>query len=76
MNIKKMDKWSKDFRNQSLLYFAQRVDEMLSPETDHIFKSPVLNTALLIDEYLKTADLVSSKTIDVSHLAHIMEEVY
>ncbi len=69
-----LDNWSKDFRPDGLLYFTQRIEEMLTPSTDHIFKMPVLNTALLVDEYLENAKLVREGIIDPIHLEHIMEE--
>ena len=74
MRFEKLDNWSKDFRNESLLYFTQRINEMLEHDTEHIFKVPVLNTALLVDEFLKTSKLVSNKIIDKYHLTPIMDE--
>lgn len=60
--------------NDGILYFAQRIDEMLKHSTHHIYKAPVLNTYLLVDEYLVTANLVLQGIIDKSHLKHIYEE--
>ncbi len=76
MDICKFDNWKEDFRPCGLLYFTQRIEEMLNPFTDHVFKMPVLNTALLVDEYLDNAEFVKAKTIDENHLTHIMEEFY
>jgi hypothetical protein len=47
---------------------------MLFYYTAHIYKTPVLNTYLLIREYLNVAELVKSKTINENHLKHIMDE--
>lgn len=60
--------------NDGILYFAQRIDEMLNHSTYHIYKAPVLNTYLLAEEYLITANLVSQEVIDKSHLKNIYEE--
>lgn len=60
--------------NDGILYFAQRIDEMLNHSTYHIYKAPVLNTYLLVDEYLITANLVEEEVIDKSHLNYIYEE--
>lgn len=60
--------------NDGILYFSQRIDEMLKHSTYHIYKAPVLNTYLLVEEYLITADLVKNGVIDQSHLKFIFEE--
>ena len=60
--------------NDGILYFAQRIDEMLKHSTYHIYKVPVLNTYLLVEEYLLTTNLASHGVIDKSHLNHIFEE--
>lgn len=62
------------FKNDGLLYFSQRIDEMLFHYTDHVFMAPILNTALLVDEYLETSKLVESGIINDNHLKQIMEE--
>lgn len=74
MRFEKIDNWAEGFRNDGMLFFAQRIQEMLFHYTDHVYKVPVMNTALLIDEYLETAPLVKRKVINNSHLISIMEE--
>ena len=60
--------------NDGILYFAQRIDEMLNHSTYHIYKTPVLNTFLLAEEYLITSNLVLKNIIDKSHLKIVFEE--
>jgi len=74
MKTETLNNWSKDFRHDGLLFFSQRINEMLFHYTDHILKAPVLNTLLLVDEYIKTAKLVKSGLINDYHLKQIMEE--
>lgn len=74
MKFSKPDNWSTRFRHDGLLYFAQRIQEMLFHYTNHIYKAPVLNTFLLVKEYIYTAGLVRKKAINEGHLKHIMEE--
>ena len=71
MKYDNLDNWDKNFRHDGLLYFAQRINEMLFYYTDHIFKSPVLNTELLVNEYIKTAKLARNND---GHLKQIMDE--
>lgn len=69
-----MNKSDENPINDGILYFSQRIDEMLKHSTYHIYKAPVLNTYLLVKEYLITADLVKKGIIDQSHLKFIFEE--
>ena len=71
MKYDNLENWDKNFRHDGLLYFTQRINEMLFYYTDHIFKSPVLNTALLVKEYIKTAKLAKNND---NHLKQIMDE--
>lgn len=74
MRFSKLDNWDAQFRHDGILYFAQRIQEMLFHYTSHIYKAPILNTFLLAKEYLHTAELVRKKAINGSHLEYIMEE--
>lgn len=60
--------------NDGILYFAQRIDEMLKHTTCHLYKTPVLNTYLLATEYLSTAQLVSKDIINENHLTFVFKE--
>lgn len=74
MKFYKMDNWDASFHNDGLLYFSQRIQEMLFSYTSHIYRTPVLNTFLLVKEYIKTASLVQKGTINATHLKYILEE--
>lgn len=69
-----MNKSEKNQVNDGVLYFSQRIDEMLNQSTYHIYKAPVLNTYLLIKEYISTEELVSQDIINETHLEYIFEE--
>ena len=74
MKFYKLDNWDSAFRHDGLLYFTQRIQEMLYYYAPHIHKTPVLNTHTLVLEYLRVAKLAKNKTIHENHLKHIMEE--
>ena len=74
MKFYKLNNWDSNFRHDGLLYFSQRIQEMLSYYSDHIYKAPLLNSYLLIKEYIDTANLVRKKIIKDNHLKYIMEE--
>lgn len=69
-----LDNWKKDFRHDGLLYFTQRIEEMLFDYTDHIFKAPVLNTYLLAEEFLINAEFVKNNIVKQGSLKEIIDE--
>lgn len=62
--------------NDGIIFFAQRIEEMLMFYTSHIYRVPVYNTYLLIEEYSRTIQLVKNKAINQAHLSLILEEFY
>lgn len=74
MKFYKLNNWDSNFKHDGLLYFTQRIQEMLFYYSAHIYKTPVLNTYLLVREYLSVAELVKSNTINENHLKYIMDE--
>lgn len=74
MKFANVEKWDKKESLDGMLYFAQRLDEMLFHYTNHLYKVPVLNTRLLIQEYINTAELVKKGVINENHLKHILDE--
>lgn len=74
MHFKVDGNWNDNFSHDGMLYFAQRVEEMLMFFTSHLYKAPVLNTYLLIEEYISTYRLVKSNTIQEPNLKIILEE--
>ena len=74
MRFKINGNWKKGFSHDGMLYCAQRIEEMLMFFTSHLYKAPVLNTYLLIEEYITTFGLVKSGMIHESHLKIILDE--
>lgn len=74
MKFSKPTNWTNNFRHDGLLYFAQRIEEMLFSYTSELYSVPIMNTHLLVLEYLNTARLVKEKTIPDSQLKNVMEE--
>lgn len=74
MKLISSDKWA-NFNRDGLLYFSQRVDEMLYHYSNHIYTVPLLNTKLLIREYLNISSLVKDGIIHETNLKHVMEEL-
>lgn len=74
MRFKINGNWKEGFSHDGMLYCAQRIEEMLMFFTSHLYKVPVLNTYLLIEEYITTFGLVKSGMIHESHLKIILDE--
>lgn len=74
MKLNSKENWNEDFEHDGLLYLAQRIEEMLYHYTNHLYKMPLMNTYLLIEEYLHTSQLVDKCVIHEEHLKYIMEE--
>ena len=74
MKFSKPANWIDGFRHDGLLYFAQRLEEMLFSYTDELYSVPVLNTHLLVKEYLETDEMIENRSIAEAQLKHIMDE--
>ena len=57
--------WKKGFEHDGVLYFAQRIEEMLMEFSSHLYKVPVYNTFLLLIEYLNV-----SSDVKMAELIH------
>lgn len=67
--------WNKNYPyRDGMLFFAQRVEEMLMEYTSHFYKFPAFNVYTLIHEYIQTAQLVNDGIIDKGNLPAILEE--
>lgn len=69
------ENWSDTFDHEGLLFFVQRVQEMLFHFSDDIYRAPVHNTSTLIREYLNVHNEVKSGTIGAYQLAPIYDEL-
>ena len=74
MKIEIVGKRGEDRINDGVLYCAQRIEEMVDDFTLSSCKVRAYNTYMLANEYIATAALVDSGTIDKAHLQIILEE--
>lgn len=65
--------WDKKF--DGILYFFQRLEEMLFYYSDDIVRMPVNNTRTLIDEFLFNENKVRREEVSSSNLDYIIEEL-
>ena len=75
MIFAKLDNWKDGFRHDGMLFFTQRVAEMLFHYSDHVYRTPVLNTSSLLDEYFQTVSLIEEGFINESHKQYILDEL-
>jgi len=69
------DNWANVEELNSLLFFAQRLNEMLFDYTLDTFKPRVLNTVILIKEALQTFTDIEDGKIDNNHIEYVIEEL-
>ena len=62
--------WNDEYEYDGLLYFAQRIVEMLDYLTIDIYRAPLMNTPRLVDEYLNA---IKNNVRDY-HLEQILDE--
>lgn len=67
--------WTNKPGNDGLLFFTQRIKEMLFLHTDNMYKSPVHNSHTLMKEYLKLSQLVEKEIISRNHLEAVYDEL-
>jgi len=63
--------WNNEYQHDGILYFMQRIIEMLDYDTIDIFRAPLLNTTRLIDEYLQ----ISNGAAKAYHLQEVFNEL-
>lgn len=74
MKFKINGQWKNNFKHDGILFFAQKIEEMLFYYTNHLYKVPVYNSYFLMWEYMHTSKLVKEKAINEGHLKYILEE--
>ena len=67
--------YDKDFKTDNILFFAQRVEEMLFNYSSDLYKMPLLNTHGLINEYLYIANKLKSGEIKEYQCEKVFEEL-
>jgi len=71
-----LDKYSEPLKeNTTLIFFIQRLNELLFDYTLDTFKPRALNTVLLCEELLNIIQEVEKKIIDKKNVEHIFEEL-
>lgn len=76
MRFKINGQWKNNFKHDGILFFAQKIEEMLFYYTNHLYKVPVYNSYFLMWEYMHTSKLVKEKAINEGHLKYILEEFF
>lgn len=74
MRFKITGQWKEGFKQDGMLYCAQRIEEMLMVFTSHLYKVPVYNTLLLANEYISVYSNVEEGLIDQTHLKNVLDE--
>lgn len=72
---KKITHWQNVPEIEGLLFFAQRLSEMLFDHTIDTYKPMVMNTHLLCKEALRVIELIEKQLIDKNNLKSILEEL-
>lgn len=67
--------WDKSFDYEGLLFFVQKMQELLYFYTDDIHRAPVHNTSTLCYEFLHTHAEVRSGKVNSKHLNEIFQEI-
>ena len=69
MIIKTNISWNENYTNDGILYFAQRIVEMLDYRTIDIYRAPLFNTPALIEEYI-TVHNGAAKEYNLEEIFH------
>lgn len=75
MRFRNLSKWKLTAEIEGLLYFAQRMDELLFDFTLDSFKPPALTPASLAHEALDHIRNCEEDSVDLNGLVHIQDEI-
>lgn len=75
MKFKSIHKWDYKEELEGLLFFAQRLDELLFDYTLDTYKPSALNSSFLCREALQLIAEIDKNIIDKANLKHILEEL-
>lgn len=75
MKFNSLHNWEYAQPLEGLLFFVQRIDEMLFDYTLDSYKPPALNAPFLCIEALRTIEDIENDLIDKTNLKHILEEL-
>ncbi|MCG7198698.1 hypothetical protein MD273_03060 [Marinobacter pelagius] len=75
MKLKNLSKWNLDNKLEPLLFFAQRMDELLFQYSLDSYKPPCLNSPFLVREALTVVEEVENGVLDESAIKTVIEEL-
>lgn len=75
MKFRSLHKWTLSDSVNGLLFFAQRMDELLFDYSLDSYKPAALNPPFLCVEALKLIDDIDNELIDAANLNHVLEEL-
>jgi hypothetical protein len=75
MRFRSLHKWTSDPSLDGLLFFAQRMDELLFDYTLDSYKPSALNAPYLCLEALGLIEDIEEKVIEEPNLRHVLEEL-
>ena len=67
--------WDNSFEHEGLLFFVQRIQEMLFHYSEDVRRAPVHNTSTLTHEYLRLSKGVGSGKVKEYHLEKVFSEI-
>lgn len=75
MKLRNLSRWTLTEETASLLFFAQRIDELLFDLSLDTYKPPALNSPSLCLEAISLIKEIEKGTIEASNLQHVIEEL-
>lgn len=75
MRFRSLHKWKSDPSLDGLLFFAQRMDELLFDYTLDSYKPSALNAPYLCSEALGLIEDIENKVIEGANLSHVLREL-
>jgi hypothetical protein len=74
MKFSETSMWGQFDGRDGILYFAHRCEEMLFHYTCDKYRTPILNTNRIVEEYCSTKELIDDEVISSGHEDIILEE--
>jgi len=75
MRFRSLHKWEKKHSLDGLMFFAQRMDELLFDYTLDSYKPSALNAPFLCKEALKIIEDIENKLVEPANLSHVLSEL-
>lgn len=75
MRFRSLHRWNLDAEISGMLFFAQRMDELLFDYTLDSYKPAALNAPFLCLEAIKLIDDIEDKLIEEANLIHVLQEI-